>query len=241
MIYSSINNDKIKDIKKLYNKKYRDQSNTFLVEGEHLVKEAYNSNCLITLIILEGYDIDLDIDKIFVTDKVMKYLSELNTPSKYIGICKKKENKDIGSKIVILDNIQDPGNLGTIIRSSVAFNWNLIISSDSVDIYNSKVIRASQGMIFKANFVTCDIELNIKELKDNGYKIIGTDVVNGSKINGFAKTEKIAIIMGNEGQGLSPSIKILCDDFIYIEMDKSCESLNVGVAASIIMYELNKE
>jgi TrmH family RNA methyltransferase len=242
VVYSSINNDKIKSIKKLYNKKYRDQNNMFLVEGQHLVEEAYKSNCLISIVILDGYDLEYDIDKIFVSDKVMKYLSELDKPTKYIGICEKKNNTNISDRLVILDDIQDPGNLGTIIRSSVAFNFNtILISKNSVDVYNSKVIRASQGMLFKVNVIVCDIEQEIKKLKDNGYSIVGTDVVNGSKVNEFAKMKKIAIIMGNEGNGLSSNIKKLCDEFIYIDMNSLCESLNVGVATSIIMYELNKE
>lgn len=239
MIYSSIENNKIKEIKKLNKKKYRDQLNLFLVEGYHLIEEAYVSGCLESAIILEGNDIDFDIEKIFVSEKVMKYISELQTPNDFIGICRKKSNNKIGNKIVMLDNLQDPGNMGTIIRSCVAFECDtLIVSDNSVDIYNSKVIRASQGMIFKLNIIVTDLKKMINSLKD--YKIIGTDVNGGKSVNEFDKSEKFAIIMGNEGKGLSEEIKNMCSDYIYIKMSEKCESLNVGVATSIILYELSK-
>ena len=122
MIYTSTSNEKIKNIKKLQNKKYRDQENLFIVEGEHLVKEAFSLSRLELLIVEENYDIDIDIPKMIVNDKVMKYLSELETPTHYLGVVKKNNNNFIGKRIIALDGVQDPGNLGTIIRSSKAFN-----------------------------------------------------------------------------------------------------------------------
>ena len=155
-----------------------------------------------------------------------------------MAVCNKPESKDIGNKIIVLDNIQDPGNLGTIIRSSVAFNFDtIVLSKDTVDVYNSKVIRATQGMLFKVNIIIADLEEFINNINSE-YKIIGTNVVNGKKIKDFKNVEKFAIIMGNEGQGVSSKVAQLCHENIYIPMNKNCESLNVGVAASIIMYEL---
>ena len=203
-MYSSTNNDFIKSIKKLNDKKYRDSTNTFLVEGEHLVLEAIKNNLVKYVIVRDNYDFDYD-NKIIVT---------------------------------VLDNIQDPGNLGTIIRSSVAFNFDtIVISNDSVDVYNSKVIRATQGMLFNVNIIVTDIKEFLNSIKDE-YKIIGTDVVNGKSLPEFKNLKKFAIIVGNEGQGISLDTKKLCSDFVYIPMNQDCESLNVGVAASIIMYEL---
>ena len=152
MIYSSIQNNKIKDIKKLNQKKYRDELGLFLVDGEHLVLEAYKSGNLVSVILEEHEDIDLDIDKIFVTDSVMNYISSLDNHQKIMGKCKKMDTKELTSRIIILDGIQDPGNLGTIIRSAKAFNFDtIVLSLDTVDLYNSKVIRASQGLIFQEN------------------------------------------------------------------------------------------
>lgn len=241
MLYSSCDNKKIKDIKKLNIKKYRDLENKYLVEGEHLVREAYKKGVLETLIIEDRCDFNLDIDTISVSYDVLKYISELETPQKMMGICKKFESNDIGNKVLILDQIQDPGNLGTIIRSAVAFSFDtIILSNDSVDLYNSKVIRASQGMIFNLNIKRCNLTDIISKLKKENYKIFGTRVTGGNDIKSIEKNNKFAIIMGNEGNGLSLDIQKLCDEFIYIKMNEKCESLNVGVATSIILYELSK-
>ena len=235
-MYTSTSNDFIKSIKKLNEKKYRDNQSLFLVEGEHLVLEAIKHNIAKYIIVRDDYDFDYD-NKIVVNNKVMKYISNLDNPSGIVAVCNKINNTKIGSKILILDNIQDPGNLGTIIRSLVAFNFDtLVLSNNTVDLYNSKVIRATQGMLFKINVIIIDIEEFINSL--DGYKIIGTDVVNGENVKNFKKIEKFAIIVGNEGKGISSNIKKLCSDNIYIPISNDCESLNVGVAASIIMYEL---
>lgn len=241
MIYSSIDNKKIKNIKKLNNTKYRNEFNEFLIEGEHLVLEAYKNGILKELILEEGTNFKLNIETIYVTNSVLKYISELSNPSKIMGVCTKLEEKEIGDKIVILDGIQDPGNLGTIIRSSVAFNIDtIILSEDTVDLYNPKVIRATQGIIFNINIIEKNLNTFIPLLKDKNHKIYGTKVNGGKSLKNVEKTDKFAIIMGNEGNGVKPEILDMCSDYIYIDMNKSCESLNVGVATSIILYELDK-
>lgn len=237
----SLDNNKIKNIRKLKDKKYRDSEKLFIVEGEHLVLEAYKSNSL-KEVILCNRDIDIDVEKIYVSEKVMNSLSELPSKVDIIGICKIKEDKlDLNSNVLILDGIQDPGNLGTIIRSSVAFNIkNIVLSKTSVDLYNTKVLRSAQGMNFHLNIVRNDLEKIISELKENNYIIYGTDVVDGIDVKNVKKSGKYAIIMGNEGNGISSNIKKLVDKNIYINMNENCESLNVAVSASIILYELNK-
>lgn len=242
MLYTSVDNKKIKDIKKLSNKKHRDHEGLFLVEGEHLVEEAYKTGYLKELILKEDSYFKLDIETNYVSENVLKYISELETPQPIVGICyKKKEEELLGNRILILENIQDPGNLGTIIRSAAAFNIDtIIISLNNVDLYNLKVIRASQGLIFHMNLIARDLLLEIPKLKDKGYKIIGTNVNNGKSLKSFDKTEKFAIIMGNEGNGLTNDINNMCSEFIYIDINKACESLNVAVATSIILYEMDK-
>lgn len=241
MLISSVDNDKIKDFKKLQTKKYREKKDLFFVEGEHLVLEAYKTGCLETLILSEESVFPLNIDTIYVTNNVLYYLSELETPQPVMGVCKKINNLEIKGNVMLLDNIQDPGNLGTIIRSATAFNLEtIIISKDSVDPYNSKVIRASQGLIFHSNIIISDLTEAIVSLKEKGYQIIGTKVTHGKNIKSIEKKCKFAIIMGNEGSGLSEEVSDLCDEFVYIEMNEKCESLNVGVAASILLYELDK-
>ncbi len=241
MLYSSIDNKKIKDIKKLYQKKYREENKLFLVEGEHLVEEAYKSGYLESIIIEDGYDFHIEKNNMYVSDKVMNYLSELDHNQHIMGICKLLNNNNIGNKVLILDDIQDPGNLGTIIRSVVAFNFDtIILSKNTVDIYNSKVIRASQGLIFKTNIIIADLEDIILKLKSKNYNIIGTKVDNGVDIKDIQSSNSLALIMGNEGNGVSKNILDLCDSYAHINMNKDCESLNVGVATSIMLYELSK-
>lgn len=242
MVIESLDNKKIKNLRKLKQKKYRDKMKMYLIEGIHLVKEAYKNKDLLEVILLSDEKIDMDVNKVYVTKDVLKSLSELDTPYNIIGVCKyKDEDENYGNKILILDNVQDPGNLGTIIRSCVAFNVNtLILSEDTVDLYNSKVLRGSQGMNFHLNIIRRDIKSEIEKLKENNYKIYGTNVKDGIRIKNVKDLKKYAIIMGNEGLGLKEEIKKLTDENIYIDMNSSCESLNVAVATSIILYELNK-
>ena len=240
MIYSSKDNKKIKYIKKLNEKKYRDKFNEFIIEGEHLVLEAYKANLLEEIVLLEGFNIDIDVPKIEVTDLIMKYISSLDSPCNILGICKKKKDGVVGNKMLILDDVQDPGNIGTIIRSCVAFNIDtIILGKGCVDIYNSKVLRATQGMIFNINIIIEDLDEFINSIKGT-YKLLGTDVNEGKSLKNIEKAEKFAIIMGNEGNGVKSNLLDLCDEYIHIDMNKNCESLNVAVATSIILYELNR-
>lgn len=240
-IITSLENKKIKNLSKLLIKKYRDQEDKFLVEGEHLVEEALKAGKLIEVIKTEDYEIDYEVPITIVTYEVLKKLSNSVTPQKVIGVVKKLDEKEIGNKILILDNLQDPGNLGTIIRSSVAFNVDTIVLSENcVDLYNDKVIRASEGMLFHINIVKKDIEKFIDEIHSKEYVVLGTRVTDGENIKNIEANDKLAIIMGNEGAGVRKEVLDKCDKYLYIPMNESCESLNVGVATSIILYELFK-
>lgn len=241
MIYSSTTNDKIKNIKKLNDKKYRDMTGLFLIEGEHLVIEAYKNNCLKILIVEENYDFKLNLETIITTTNVLKYISKLDHPPKVMGVCYKRDIKRVGDKVLILDNVQDPGNLGTIIRSAVAFDIDtIILGADCVDLYNPKVLRATQGLIFGIDITTENLYDIISNLQQKGYKILVTNLNGGNDIKTIEKNNKFAIIVGNEGQGVKKEIIDLSDESIYIKMNSKCESLNVGVATGIILYELDK-
>lgn len=238
MVITSVNNSKIKEIKKLKNSKYSKEQKLFLIEGEHLVKEAFKLNLLKLTISLD--DVSYNVPNLIVNKSVLESLSSINSTPNIIGVCKYiDENKPLGGRILILDNIQDPGNLGTIIRSSVAFNFtSVVLSLDTVSKYNNKVIRSTQGMLFNSNVISCDIKSLIKKLKDENYVIYATDVVGGVDVKDIKKPSKFAIVMGNEGSGVSSDIKDLADCNLYIKMNKDCESLNVAVASSILMYEM---
>jgi TrmH family RNA methyltransferase len=241
MLYSSINNEKIKNLKKLNSKKYRDINGLFLVEGEHLVNEAFASGVLEEVFLLDGIDFSYGVKTSHVTLDVLRYISSLDNPSPIIGVCRKSDSCLRGNSIVVLDGVQDPGNLGTIIRSCVAFNVDtLVLSRDTVDLYNPKVIRATQGMIFKLNIIIVDDLVSFVNGLKSEYVIYSTDVNSGNSLKNIEKNDKFVIIMGNEGNGVSDELNSICDEFIYIDMNSNCESLNVGVATSIILYEFGR-
>ena len=238
MIITSLNNPTIKEISKLKNKKYRDLTNTYLVEGDHLVEEAYKNNLLTKIILLEDTICNYDIEKIYVTKEVMKKLTELDTPNKIIGIVKKNTPLPIGNKILILDNIQDPGNLGTIIRSSVAFDIDtIVLSPNTVDIYNPKVVRSTMGAIFRINIIESDdLVKTIKEMKKHKIKILSTSLQTDKTMYNVSY-DKTAIVIGNEANGVEKEIIDLTDEKIKIPMPGKTESLNASVATAVILYE----
>lgn len=236
MNITSLQNEHVKYWNSLKEKKVRDKERRFLIEGDHLINEAKRQNLIIETISV----IDLAADYL-VTEDIMKKISSQTSISYNAAVVRFIPEDSISGNIIILDGIQDPGNLGTIIRSCIAFNFTTIILGDnSVDLYNPKVVRATEGMIFHINVLRRNLVEFIPTLKNLGYKIVGTDVLNGVDIKNL-KHDDITLVLGSEGQGMSKSVRELCDEFVYINMNKSCESLNVGVAASILMYEVNHE
>ena len=243
MVITSVNNEYIKKLCKLKEKKYRDIENKFLVEGYHLVMEAYNAKLLDSVVLLEGEKVPIyDIDITYVSNEVMKKLSDVVSGSHIIGIVRKKEDKMVGDRILILDDIQDPGNLGTMIRSAKAFGFDtIILSKNSVDLYNPKVVRSTQGMMFYVNIMVRDLGCFINNLKEDNYVIYGSDVRDGINVREEDIPSKLAIVIGNEGNGISDEVSKLCDKNLYIKMSDEVESLNAGVAASILMYEVDNK
>ena len=227
---NSVQNEKIKNYAKLNEKKYRDETNMFIVEGLHLVEEAKAYG-----IVKEVITTNPNIDGTLVSEEVMKKLTNQKSVVEVCAICEKLNKKEITNKILILDTIQDPGNIGTLIRSAVAFGFDTIVMEACADIYSSKVLRATQGAIFKLNIINTNIIEFIKSLKD--YKVYGTSLKNGLPLKQIEKTDKIAIILGNEGNGVRNEILDITDKNIFIEIT-NMESLNVAVAGAILMYEL---
>lgn len=244
MMITSVENERIKNLCKLEKKKYRDLTNTYLVEGEHLVIEAFKAGVLDEIFMTQGCTLDLEVKTNEVSFEVMRKLSSMDTPINIIGLCHKKSNNGIiGDRVVLLDELQDPGNLGTIIRSSLAFNVDtIILSENTVDLYNPKVLRATQGMHFHINIISMPSVEAVNLLKENNYLILGTNVVNGTDIRDIDDSlkERFCLIMGNEGNGVRQEIQDMCDKNLYIKTNEKLESLNVGVACSILLYELGR-
>lgn len=241
MLITSVNNDKIKELVKYKNKSMRDETNKFLVEGIHLVNEAIKEGLVIEVYLLENSNLKYEYPTTYISSNVMKKLSMLDSISPVIALCNKKNSKIVGNRVLALDNIQDPGNLGTMIRSACAFDFDtILLSSDSVDLYNPKVIRATKGMAFHTNVIVGNLSNEIKKLKDNNYDILTTNVNEGIDIRNYQPKDKLVLIIGNEGHGVSDELASLANYKIYIKMNSNCESLNAAVASSILMYEVNK-
>ena len=227
----SDNNQKIKDLIKLNMPKYRKELQMFIVEGPHLVNEAREANLLI-----EAFSIEEKAGYTQISEKTMKNISHTDTLVREIGLCKMINKNDYSDKMLLLDGIQDPGNLGSLMRSAKAFGFNtIVLGNGTCDIYNDKVIRASQGAIFKLNFIKESLEEFIPKLND--YIVYGTNVKKGISVSNCIKNKKIALVLGNEGNGISHSVDSLIENNIYIPLE-NVESLNVTVAGSILMYEL---
>lgn len=242
---TSISNQLIKDIYQLKQKKYRNQTRQFMIEGLHLVEEAYKNKIL--KIVLSNDELLLnkftDVRTILVNNQIIEKLSNTTTPQNVLGVVDIIENKfELVDKYLILDGVNDPGNLGTIIRTSLALGVNhLILSNNTVDIYNDKVIRATQGAIFKANIFYTDLEDIYIKLKQNNIKIITTSLEANKTLNDLERIDKFAIVVGNEANGISNVSKEYADELIIIPMKNNIESLNVGIASGIILYGvLNK-
>lgn len=243
-VITSLDNEKVKMFKKLQKKKYRDEYNLFIVEGEHLAIEAFRAGVLEELILEEGTDLPFPSPYGYYSREVLSKISALDTPSSVMALCRKRDRdgEEVeGNRILVLDDIQDPGNLGTIIRSALAFGvTTIVLSEGTVDLYNPKVLRATQGMIFHTNIIVRNVYDWVRMIKASDFRVYGTCVDGGVDVKSLTPEdkEKIVLIVGNEGNGVKRRILDLCHENLYIKMNADVESLNVAVATSILLYEL---
>ena len=239
MVIESTSNQKYKYISKLKNKKYRDIENSFIVESKKLVEEAISSADVDFIFLSENnVSYKTDIDKIVLSETLFNKLSSFKNPDGFGAVVKKKEAKDIrSSRVLLLDHLNDPGNMGTIIRSAEAFGFkDIIITAGTVDIYNEKTLRASMGSIFRLNIKETSID-EISILKKS-YKIVAADM-GGYDINKYEINEDLILAIGNEANGLSEEVRNITDSFVKIPMQGEIESLNAAIAASILMNKLS--
>lgn len=238
MIIESVSNQNFRLINKLKMKKYRDKENSFIIESRKLVDEALASSAKVDFIFLrEGVSYKTNCKTIVFSEALFNKLSSMTSPDGIGAVIKKKEPSEISSsKILLLDGINDPGNIGTMIRSAEAFGFrDIILMPGTVDIYNEKSLRASMGSIFRLNILNKTYD-DIKKLKAS-YRVLSADM-DGLDIRDFNKDSKIIVAIGNEANGLSLEMRDIADDFIKIPMEGEIESLNAAIAASIIMNRL---
>ncbi len=253
-VISSKDNEFIKHIKKLKDKKYRDINKEFIIEGIKLLKEAIEENANIKQIVIcdncENSDIipkDLmyEIAKyqcIYVTDKIFSSISDVNTPQGILAIIgRNNEEAEIDYSqdiIVALDDIQDPGNLGTILRTVDSIGLNqILVSKGTADSYNPKVVRSTMGAIFRVNIIECDdLEKTLKEVKKHKFELVITSLQTENSIYDVNFNKKVVVI-GNEANGVSQKIQNMADVKARIPMLGKTESLNASIATGIVLYE----
>ena len=253
-IISSKENESIKHIKKLKDKKQRNISNEYIIEGIKLVQEAIQEKANIKQIVLcndcektESISKELmyEIAKhecIYVTNKIFKYLSEVQAPQGILAVIEKNNiDKDIDYTqdiIVVLDDVQDPGNLGTILRTVDSIGMTqILVSKGTADAYNPKVVRSTMGAIFRVKIIECeDLTKTIKEIKKHKFKIVVSSLQTENSIYDIDYQKKV-IVIGNEANGVEPHLQEIADEKIKIPMLGKTESLNASVATGIILYE----
>lgn len=240
----SKDNSQIKHIRQLSQKKYRDDYKEFVVEGIKIVQEAIEENENIQLVVICEELLKRQIDtknfKVeYVNKSIFELISDTVTPQGILAVIKEKEPQEITSQVLFaLDDIQDPGNMGTIIRTlDAAGIKDLIISKESADIYNPKVTRSTMGAIYRVNVIRENLKSKLIELQEKGYKIVVTSLATDKYYYDIDYNEKMIIVIGNEGKGVSKEINEIADIKIKIPMLGKAESLNASIATGILAYE----
>ena len=248
----SVSNEKIKALKKLGKKKFRDETGHFLVENLRIIHDAMQDGFVpvqlfITEIFLESQDKRLkfvieNAEEIFmINEKINKAFSALSTPSGICAIFKKPVNEIKEGNVVYLNGVNNPGNLGTILRTVVAFGVeNVVVDEKCADVFSPKTISAAKDAIFKINLLV-DNNLKFLEEKKGELKILATRLEGGIDVEEAMKSGgDICVIFGNEANGISEEVADLADEFLKIDMSGKIESLNVAISAWIVLWEVWK-
>ncbi|WP_419881879.1 TrmH family RNA methyltransferase [Peribacillus sp. B-H-3] len=247
----SAKNPKVKQWKKLLGKKERDKTGKYIIEGFHLVEEALKETDVVTEVILskekelpvsfklEGTDVT------YVSEDVMKAISDMETPQGIIAVCEQKPwnlEEMNPEKILLIDAVQDPGNIGTMIRTADAAGMDMVILGEGcADLYHPKVIRSTQGSLFHMPIMKGDLSEAIAGLQERGIPVYGTALEGAVSYETADKSDSFAILVGNEGQGVNKDLLKKTTQNLYIPIYGKSESLNVGVASAILMYALRKQ
>jgi RNA methyltransferase, TrmH family len=229
MMITSKQNPNFKKWMKLKTKKHRDGYGEFLVYGEHLVAAAERHG-----VVVERLTTKNDYPGLLISVELMDALKQTETMPTVMAVCKKTQKPKRVTRILALDDVQDPDNVGALLRSASAFGFlHVIMSPKTADLYNEKVIRASQGALFDLYVERGPLEERLMSFKRDGFQVVYADAHGGDQPN---LDQPLVLIMGNEGQGVNDGIRRIADHAIQIDT-KRVESLNVSVAGGIIMHQ----
>lgn len=253
-VITSKENETIKNIKKLKDKKFRDEMGLYIIEGIKMIEEAIEEKASIKKILiceecLTTGDLEQKIlyeiakyDCIYVNTKVYNFLTDVVAPQGIMAVVAKPSKDteiDYSEDIILaLDGIQDPGNLGTILRTADSVKLKqIIVTKNTADSYNPKVVRSTMGAILRIKIIeTEDLAKTLKEAKKNKFKIVATSLDTNESIYDISYNKKV-IVIGNEANGVSKEIQELADNRVKIPMLGKTESLNASVATGIMLYE----
>jgi RNA methyltransferase, TrmH family len=247
----SESNVSLKQWKKLHTKKEREKTGTFLLDGPHLVEEAISSGAKIQHVIIEeNYQIKEHwLKQKFglwsVPAKLMKQLSETEKPQGIIAVCEMMEQPEElikeNGRYLLIDGVQDPGNLGTIIRTADSAGLDGVFLGDgSADLYNGKTVRSTQGSLFHLPIIKGELKSVAAECKENGVPVISTSLHEAVDMREMPEMNGFALIVGNEGQGVQQILQEESSMNVKIPIFGQAESLNVSVATGILLYELQR-
>ena len=252
---TSLSNARVKQWVQLKERKYRNKEGLFIAEGIHLVQEALRSKAKVHSIV---YDMELglpselqewahnglDVEWIEVNDAIIRKCTDTETPQPVFAIIQKpgadyrlllEANKPL---VIVVDGVQDPGNLGTIIRSADAVGaTGVVIGKGSVDLYNSKTVRSTMGSLFHLPIVEADLTTLLPEVKGQGIHVVSTSLQASHTCYSYDFTQPTWFVVGNEGKGVSSEVSLLVEDHILIPMKGQAESLNVAMATTVMLYE----
>lgn len=247
---SSVNNKTIKDLAKLNKKKYREDTGMYIIEGFHLIEEALQAGRKFQYLLgtdealnkVEEYGVDLSSKSVILINKaITRHLSSTKNSQEIFMVLKIDQPKEFPfnyGKWVLLDNLADPGNVGTIIRTADAAGFDgVVLSPESVDLYNPKTQRAMQGSQFHIELIKQDLTSVITTLKSYDIPVYASMLDKSAKeLPDFEKVPQLGLVIGNEAHGVSDFIAKLSDEKLYIPIKGQAESLNAAVAAGIMIY-----
>ena len=243
MEITSVNNDLVKGTAKLLQRKFRDESGLFLLEGDKCIEEAIASGIEIERVFIqEGHKAFEGVENIETTEAVLKKISSTESAPKAVAVAKqiKREWDSKYNKVILLENIKDAGNLGTILRTSAAFGADaIVLYGDTVDLYNPKCVRSSVGNLWKVPVYGLNNDNSLKEKFENFERVATLPKSDNTVwLKNYTPKEKVLIMFGSEANGLSDRLKDFATKNVTIEMSDNVESLNLSISVGVFLYSI---
>ncbi len=235
-----ISKAQIKNIKSLHQSKFRKEKGLFIIEGEKLIAEAMNAGVIFDSIFVTNTALPREWKMELIAEHEMEQLTCLSNPSPCLAVVHQLNFNPIpqNSKVLYLDGIKDPGNLGTIIRSADAFGWNnIVLAPQCVELYNPKVVQSTMGSLFHVNVHLDKDGSFIRNARSNQRSIVGADLKGEKLLNSTIPGANAVLVIGSESHGLSDAVRENINHYVNIEQAGNAESLNAAIAASIIMHQ----